>query len=190
MQYRAEIDGLRALAILPVVFFHAGFSFVSGGFLGVDVFFVLSGYLITSIIIAELKDGSFTIVNFYERRARRILPALACSVTVSLLFAAVIFRPPDLKFFSQSLTSVALFSSNIYFFLKTDYFGPAAEKHPLLHTWSLAVEEQFYIIFPILLMILWRYGLKIVTSILVTAIVVSLVFSNWSSESMPTANFF
>ena len=151
MKYRAEIDGLRALAVLPVILFHAGFEWFSGGFVGVDVFFVISGYLITTIIISEMAEGKFSIVNFYERRARRILPALFFVMAACLPFAWVWLTPNDLKDFGQSLVAVSTFSSNILFWLESGYFDRAAELKPLLHTWSLAVEEQYYILFPIFL---------------------------------------
>ena len=160
MKYRAEIDGLRALAVLPVILFHAGFDWFSGGFVGVDVFFVISGYLITTIIINELGEGKFSVVNFYERRARRILPALFFMMLVCLPFAYLWLGPGELKSFGQSLIAVSTFSSNILFWLETGYFDSAAELKPLLHTWSLAVEEQFYILFPLLLMLTWRLGTK------------------------------
>jgi peptidoglycan/LPS O-acetylase OafA/YrhL len=160
MKYRAEIDGLRALAVLPVILFHAGFEWFSGGFVGVDVFFVISGYLITTIIISEMAEDKFSIVNFYERRARRILPALFFVMAVCLPFAWLWLAPNDLKDFGQSLVAVSTFSSNILFWLESGYFDTAAELKPLLHTWSLAVEEQYYILFPIFLMLTWRLGIK------------------------------
>ena len=153
MKYRAEIDGLRALAVLPVIFFHAGFEFFGGGFVGVDVFFVISGYLITGIILSEINNGQFSIINFYERRARRILPALFFVMASCLPFAWYWLTPSDLKDFGQSLIAVSTFSSNILFWMESGYFDTAAELKPLLHTWSLAVEEQYYILFPIFLML-------------------------------------
>jgi peptidoglycan/LPS O-acetylase OafA/YrhL len=156
MQYRREIDGLRAFAVVPVVLAHAGFSWMGGGFVGVDVFFVISGYLITGIILSELDAGNFTFAGFYERRARRILPALFCVLTCSIFFALLFMMPDQLGAFSKSLLSVLAFVSNFYFKLLTGYFAPAAEEMPLLHTWSLGVEEQFYLFFPLLAIILWR----------------------------------
>ena len=115
MKYRAEIDGLRALAVLPVILFHAGFEWFSGGFVGVDVFFVISGYLITTIIISEMVEDRFSIIDFYKRRARRILPALFFMMAVCLPFAWLLLIPNELKDFGQSLVSVSIFSSNILF---------------------------------------------------------------------------
>ena len=144
MIYRREVDGLRALAVVPVILFHAGFHTFSGGFVGVDVFFVISGYLITTIIIAELEQGRFSIANFYERRARRILPALFVVMFACLPFAWLWLIPRDLKSFAHSLIAVSAFASNVLFWQTSGYFESAAELKPLLHTWSLAVEEQYH----------------------------------------------
>lgn len=156
MDYRREIDGLRALAVLPVILFHAGFESFSGGFVGVDVFFVISGYLITTIILAELEQGKFSIVNFYERRARRILPALFVVMLFCIPFAWFLLLPQDLLSFSKTLVSTSAFISNIFFWSERGYFGTATELKPLIHTWSLAIEEQYYLLFPLLLMIFFR----------------------------------
>lgn len=156
MEYRREIDGLRALAVLPVILFHAGFETFSGGFVGVDVFFVISGYLITTIILAELEQGKFSIVNFYERRARRILPALFLVMLVCIPFAWLLLFPQDLLSFSKSLVSVSVFLSNVFFWSERGYFGEATDLKPLIHTWSLSVEEQYYLFFPLLLMFFRR----------------------------------
>ena len=190
MNYRPEIDGLRALAVLPVILFHAGFETFSGGFVGVDVFFVISGYLITTIILAELEQGKFSIVNFYERRARRILPALFFVMLVCIPFAWFCLLPRDMKDFSQSLVAVSVFASNILFWRESGYFDTAAELKPLLHTWSLAVEEQYYILFPLFLMLFWRL---VKSSILVTmglVFVASLLAAQWAAYAKPTAAFY
>ncbi len=141
MRYRSEIDGLRAVAVIPVILFHAGFETFSGGFVGVDVFFIISGYLITSIILPEMDKGSFSILAFYERRARRILPALFLVMLVCIPFAWMWLMLNDMKDFAQSLVAVSIFSSNILFWQESGYFDTAAELKPLLHTWSMAVEE-------------------------------------------------
>ncbi len=156
MNYRPEIDGLRAIAVLPVILFHAGLELFSGGFVGVDVFFVISGYLITKIILTDLEQDRFSIVNFYERRARRILPALFFVIFSCLPFAYFALSPGALVDFGQSLVAVPTFSSNYLFWSERGYFGGAAELKPLIHTWSLAVEEQFYLLFPPLLMLFWH----------------------------------
>ena len=190
MKYRAEIDGLRALAVLPVILFHAGFEWFSGGFVGVDVFFVISGYLITTIIISEMGEGKFSIVNFYERRARRILPALFFVMAACLPFAWLWLTPNDLKDFGQSLIAVSTFSSNILFWLESGYFDTAAELKPLLHTWSLAVEEQYYILFPIFLMLTWRLGIKWILILLFLIFLISLGVAQWGAYNSPTAAFY
>ena len=190
MQYRAEIDGLRALAVLPVILFHAGFEWFSGGYVGVDVFFVISGYLITTIIISEMAKDKFSIVNFYERRARRILPALFFVMAVCIPFAWLWLTPNDLKDFGQSLVAVSTFSSNILFWQESGYFNTAAELKPLLHTWSLAVEEQYYILFPIFLMLTWRLGIKWILILLSTVFFISLGIAQWGAYNYPSANFF
>ncbi len=190
MKYRAEIDGLRALAVLPVILFHAGFELFGGGFVGVDVFFVISGYLITSIIISEMGRDNFSLINFYERRARRILPALFFVMLVSIPFAWFWLTPGDLKDFGQSLIAVATFSSNILFWIESGYFATASELKPLLHTWSLAVEEQYYILFPLFLMIFWNLPKKYLLLLLALIFLLSLSLAQWFAFSRPSANFY
>ncbi|WP_306121161.1 acyltransferase family protein [Roseovarius sp. MMSF_3359] len=190
MKYRAEIDGLRAVAVLPVIFFHAGFAPFAGGFVGVDVFFVISGYLITSLIAEELKTGSFSLAGFYDRRARRILPALFFVVLCCIPVAWFILLPKDLTEFLHSVMAVGMFASNILFWLQSGYFDTAAELKPLLHTWSLAVEEQFYIIFPLLLMALWRFGLRPLIAVLAVLFFISLSLAEWGALAYPSATFF
>ena len=190
MHYRREIDGLRAVAVLPVILFHAGFPWFSGGFVGVDVFFVISGYLITTILLKELSEGEFSIVKFYERRARRILPALFFVVLCCIPFAWAWLLTQDLKNFSQALVAISLFSSNALFWIKSGYFEPEADENPLLHTWSLAVEEQFYIFFPILLLSLWRFGNRRLLNIIIILSCLSLVLAEYGWRNYPSANFF
>ena len=190
MKYRAEIDGLRALAVVPVIFFHAGFELFSGGFVGVDVFFVISGYLITTILIEDLENQRFSLVNFYERRARRILPALFFVMFVCIPFAWMWMLPSQMKDFSQSLVAVSLFASNVLFWRESGYFDAAAEEKPLLHTWSLAVEEQYYVLFPIFLFLAWRYGKKRVFWMIVAMASISLLLSEWGWRNKATANFY
>ena len=190
MNYRAEIDGLRALAVIPVILFHAGFEWFSGGYVGVDVFFVISGYLITTIIISEINNETFSIINFYERRARRILPALFFVILACLPFAWLWLIPSDFKDFGQSLVAVSTFTSNIFFWFESGYFDRAAEVKPLLHTWSLAVEEQYYLLFPILLVLLWRLGVKWILFLLVIIFVASLSLAQWGATNQPVATFY
>ena len=190
MKYRAEIDGLRALAVLPVIFFHAGFKQFSGGFVGVDIFLVISGYLIATILISEMAAGKFSLINFYERRARRILPALFFVILACIPFAWHWLTPSDLKDFEQSLVAVSTFSSNILFWQESGYFDTSAELKPLLHTWSLAVEEQYYILFPIFLLLSWRLGVGRVLILLFITFVLSLGVSHWAAFNTPSANFY
>ena len=154
LNYRPDIDGLRAIAVLSVVFYHAGLGF-PGGYVGVDVFFVISGYLITALILKDLERGSFSMANFWERRIRRIFPALAAMVAVTCVAGWFLLLPEDLAKLGASVIAQSLLVSNFYFWRTTNYFGGANEEKPLLHTWSLAVEEQFYLIFPIALMAFW-----------------------------------
>lgn len=190
MKYRKEIDGLRALAVLPVILFHAGFTTFSGGFVGVDIFFVISGYLITTIIVDEMEKGSFSLLNFYERRARRILPALLFVMLCTLPFAWFWMLPQDLKMFSESIVAVLLFVSNVLFYLTSGYFDTASELKPLLHTWSLAVEEQYYVLFPIFLMLTWKLGKKWIISLLLLVAIVSVFAAQWGSKNHPDFTFF
>jgi len=188
--YRADIDGLRAIAILPVLLFHAKFQLFGGGFVGVDVFFVISGYLISSLIVSELETTGFSIIRFYERRIRRILPALFTVVIFSSIISYWLFTPADLKDFGQSAVAATLFSSNILFWLNSGYFDAPAEQVPLLHTWSLAVEEQFYIVFPVLLVLIFRIARGRWSAFTVPIAVVSLAISIWTTRSNPSAAFY
>lgn len=156
LSYRPEIDGLRAIAVLSVIFYHAGFSFLPRGFLGVDIFFVISGYLITAILLNDLASQTFSLIQFYERRARRILPALTLVLLVTTVFAWFWLLPHELKRFGDSLFSTSLFHSNLYFAKESGYFAPNSQELPLLHTWSLAVEEQFYFVFPLVLWLAYK----------------------------------
>lgn len=190
MIYRREIDGLRTLAVVPVILFHAGLTVFSGGYVGVDVFFVISGYLITSILISELEQGNFSIARFYERRARRILPALFFVMLCCIPFAWMWMLPSELKDFSESIAAVVLFASNILFWREEGYFAPAAELKPLLHTWSLAVEEQYYLLFPVFLLLAWRFGRKRVFWSICVIAAISLAASEWGWRNEPSANFY
>ena len=190
LRYRSEIDGLRALAVVSVILFHAGFSSFSGGFVGVDVFFVISGYLITTIIVEDIENKKFSIVNFYERRARRILPALFFVMLCCIPFSFAWMLQNQIRDFSQSLVAVSLFASNILFWRESGYFAAAADEKPLLHTWSLAVEEQYYVLFPIFLFLTWRFGRRSVFWMIVVFAAISLALSEWGWRNMPTANFY
>ncbi len=188
--YRPEIDGLRTLAVLPVILFHAGFSAFSGGFVGVDVFFVISGYLITSIIIAELQAGKFSVITFYERRARRIMPSLFVVMFTCLPLAWLWLNPLEFKFFAKSLVAVPTFSSNILFWRESGYFDVTSELKPLLHTWTLAVEEQYYLLFPLLLMACWRLGRARLLGLLAVLAIASLTLAEHGATRQSSAVFY
>jgi peptidoglycan/LPS O-acetylase OafA/YrhL len=188
MQYRREIDGLRAIAVIPVILFHAGFQTFGGGFIGVDVFFVISGYLITSIILAERAAGTFSLAKFWERRARRILPALYAVILFCIPTAWLLMLPDDLENFGQSMVATTLFSNNVLLWLTSGYFGLANEFKPLLHTWSLGVEEQFYLLFPLILLLSWRLGPRWPVSVATTLLFASLAAAQWAPD--PIAKFF
>lgn len=190
LRYRPEVDGLRALAVVPVILFHAGFDTFRGGFVGVDIFFVISGYLITTILLSEKMSDRFTLVGFYERRARRILPALFFVILACIPFAWLRMTPDEVNELSKSIVGVALFSSNIFFWLSSGYFDTIAEEKLLLHTWSLGVEEQYYLFFPLLLMATWRFGQKRQIALLAALAAVSLLMCEWGSRNTPSANFY
>lgn len=180
MKYRSEIDGLRALAVIPVILFHAGFAGFSGGFVGVDVFFVISGYLITTILIEDIKNDRFSLLNFYERRARRILPALFLVMLACIPFAWFWMLPDPLENFGQSIVATTLFANNILLLITSGYWDLASEFKPLLHTWSLGVEEQYYLFFPLFLLLVWRIGRSRAFWVILAIAILSFALSEWS----------
>ena len=190
MEHRREIDGLRAIAVLPVVLYHAGLPGFDGGYIGVDVFFVISGFLITSIILNDMAAGRFSLVQFYERRARRILPALFFVSLACVPFAWMLFLPDSMAALGRSLLAVAFFVSNFLFWSEDNYFGANAEEKPLLHTWSLAVEEQYYLFFPLLVMLLLPWGKKWLTAALLVGFMGSLAITEIGWRKIPEANYF
>lgn len=157
-RHRKEVDGLRSIAVLVVILYHANFAFFSGGYIGVDVFFVISGYLISSIIYKEILNNDFKFLSFYERRIRRIFPMMFTILIVTIPIAFIFYSPQELRNYFQSVLSTVTYSSNIYFWKKTGYFSQAIDSLPLIHTWSLAVEEQYYIVFPIIFVIAAKIG--------------------------------
>ena len=197
INYRPEIDGLRCLAVIAVVFYHAQITFneniiFTGGFIGVDIFFVISGYLISTIILKELLEtDNFSFCYFYERRVRRILPALLFIILCSLPFAWIFLYPIELENFSKSILYTLGFSSNFYFhFSGLEYGSPESLLKPFLHTWSLSVEEQYYLIFPIILLGIFRYFRKYLVLLLITSLLVSLFFADWGSRNFPSSTFY
>jgi peptidoglycan/LPS O-acetylase OafA/YrhL len=190
IHYRPDIDGLRAIAVAPVVLFHFGVRPFSGGYVGVDVFFVISGYLITSLIHGEMQDGRFSIVNFYERRVRRIFPALFAMLAVTAIAALVALFPNALITFGKSLLATAGFVSNFQFWSEAGYFDAAASEKPLLHTWSLAVEEQFYLLFPGLLLLLRGASRKRLLTVLGGILLASLALNIWGVRHAPVSTFY
>ncbi len=176
--------------MLPVILFHGGFPFVTGGYVGVDVFFVISGYLITRLIREEMGDGRWSLARFYERRARRILPPLFLVVLACIPLAWLLMLPDDLANFARSISAVSVFASNVLFWLQTGYFDRAGEFKPLLHTWSLAVEEQFYLLFPLLLLLLRQASRRLLLAVLAGLLVVSLGTAQWWAWQAPAAGFY
>src|SRR5215813_5654671 len=189
-RYRADIDGLRAVAVLLVFAYHLGTARVKGGFVGVDVFFVISGYLIGSIILGEIDDGRFSLVKFYERRVRRILPALFVTLAVCAILAYKLFLPAELSEFAKSFLAATFSSANIFFYQQSGYFEGAASMKPLLHTWSLAVEEQFYIFLPLFLLSLRRLSRSRRQIAVLAVAVVSFAASAWGAFHSPEATFY
>lgn len=189
--YRADIDGLRAVAILSVVFFHVDPNLLPGGFTGVDIFFVISGYLITRIIVGELGNDSFTFFNFWMRRARRILPALLFMIGTVTIISFFLLMPSDLKSYGGLLFHSILFAANIYLTKEKGYFAAEDQNNPLLHVWSLSVEEQYYLVWPVLLVLAARkLPLRWRIAVFGILIGVSLGFSEWASHHDPKQAFF
>jgi peptidoglycan/LPS O-acetylase OafA/YrhL len=188
LAYRPDIDGLRGLAVLLVVAYHAFPDFRTGGFVGVDVFFVISGYLITQIVLGSLQTRTFSLAEFYRRRVRRIVPALLAVMTTCCIVAWFLLLPGELQWFGRSLAWCASFLANIFFARAGGYFLRAAESFPLLHLWSLGVEEQFYFAWPVLLLVAAKYGVTV--RVLAIVIVTSLAISIWGAWYSPTPYFF
>lgn len=188
--YRRDIDGLRALAILPVLLFHAHVPGFSGGFVGVDIFFVISGYLITAIIAREIDDGRFSLVRFYERRARRILPALLVMMAAVLALSAWLYLPEDFAAVPRSALMTLGFLANVWFFANTGYFAGGAETMPLLHCWSLAVEEQFYVGFPLLLWLIARFAPRRRVMVVAGVALLSFALAVWKQADTDGMAFY
>ena len=191
-KYRPDIDGLRAIAVLAVLFFHAGFAWLRSGFVGVDIFYVISGYLITSLLVDDLERGKFSLVLFYERRMRRIFPALFTVLLFCVAAAAVLLDPQEMIGFGKSLLTATFFVSNFYFWHSAQpagYFDDSNVK-PLLHTWSLSVEEQFYLLFPLTLFLLFRWARNRVGIWLLALTAVSFALNIWMTAQRPVMAFY
>lgn len=189
--HRLDIDGLRAIAVGAVVLFHAGFQSFGGGFAGVDIFFVISGYLITQVIVSDIRAEKFSILKFYERRVRRILPALFFVIFFCFVAASVILLPPDFKDFSKTTIAAIFSTSNIIFWKDSyHYFAAPSAFDPLLHTWSLSVEEQFYIFYPLALYFMTRHLRKMLPLALIALFLASLGISVWSAAHDPISGFY
>jgi peptidoglycan/LPS O-acetylase OafA/YrhL len=190
MKYRSDIDGLRSIAILPVVAYHAGITAVPGGFVGVDVFFVISGYLICRLINDEIRNGSFSIAGFYKRRVMRLFPALFAMLLATSVLAYIYLLPIELKEFSDSMIAAVTYVSNIFFSLTTGYFDAPAETKPLLHTWSLSVEEQFYIVTPLFMLACYRFCPKRLNALIAAGALLSFAAACLAYTRNPTFAFF
>lgn len=190
MTYRPDIDGLRMIAVTSVVLYHINSSWVPGGFAGVDVFFVISGYLITSLLQRDIAAGRFSLVGFYERRIRRIFPALIAVMAATFVAGLIIFMPDELRDLGVYIAATAAFCTNILAWLDTDYFAGAVDFKPLLHTWSLAVEEQFYVVIPILLYALHRWTPRATKAVIVALAVISFALSCAWVLIDPSGNYY
>ncbi|MBK9029868.1 MAG: acyltransferase [Myxococcales bacterium] len=190
MRYRADLDGLRAIAVTAVILDHLGVPGVRGGYVGVDVFFVISGYLITSMIAPAARARRFSIVDFYQRRVRRIAPAFFAMTVASSVAAWFLMPPTDLARYGASVTATSTFSSNVLFWRQEGYFDIAAHGKPMLHTWSLAVEEQFYIVYPLLLAALFRWWPRRVGPWLIALTAASLAACVWTTAAAPRLAFY
>ena len=188
ISYRPDIDGLRALAILPVVLFHAFPNLLPGGFIGVDIFFVISGYLITSILLKDIQAGSYSIKTFYARRVRRIFPALSVVLLFCLALGWVVLTAVEYRSLGKHAAGGAGFIANFMFWKEAGYFDAAGDTKPLLHLWSLGIEEQFYIVWPLLLYFFAKRSWNILSLILMVALF-SFGLNVWQAGSNPSAAF-
>ncbi|WP_089536776.1 acyltransferase family protein [Escherichia coli] len=188
--YQPDVDGLRTVAVLLVLLFHVGFSSISGGFVGVDIFFVISGYLITGILVSGMEKGTYKYTTFISSRISRLYPTLLTILIICLIFGFLIFTPNDYKELGISSLYSALSISNFHFMLGAGYFDTSSEVNPLLHTWSLSVEQQFYLIWPLIIFAAMKSGRKLAVSLIVIAGVMSLFASQMMTKINPTQNYF
>jgi len=190
LNYREDIDGLRAIAVLIVVLFHLETPGFGGGYIGVDIFFVISGYLITPIIINQFTKSNYNIIEFYIRRIRRIFPALIIINFSTIFIAGYIYLPREYIELSKSLISSGLFFSNVFFWRQSGYFDNNAFMKPLLHTWSLSIEEQFYLFFPIFLLIIFKLKKNILYNVLILLFIISFLLNIWGIYHFPSASYY
>ena len=191
ISYRPEIDGLRAIAVIPVILFHLGLDWVLGGYIGVDVFFVISGFLITSILIKDYDNGVFSFSNFWLRRIRRILPVLVVVVLVTLIAGQFLLYAPDVYYLGdQGIASLLSYANISQWLTAGNYWGYAAENSPLLHTWSLSVEEQFYLIFPLFIFIALKYFRNWLAPLVLILCLLSAMLFVYGSKHHPDATFY
>ena len=191
LKYRQDIDGIRAISVIAVILFHFDSVYLPGGFLGVDIFFVISGYLITSILIKEFDNKYFHLTNFYNRRIRRIAPVLFLVILITNFISLFFLFPEELLNLFNTNISIIFFFSNFYFWKNTDYFNDIASQSPLLHTWSISVEEQFYIFFPLIfLFFLKQNKKKLLIYFVITIILLSIISASYLSKFSSDANFF
>lgn len=189
--YRPDIDGLRAVAILSVIAFHAGSSLATGGFVGVDVFFVISGYLITALVVTALESDSFSFLRFYDRRLRRIVPALVLVILATVAIGLVVLLPSDLARLGKHAAASSAFVVNLALARETGYFGPASSQLPLLHLWSLSIEEQLYLLHPLILWGAWRSGgMRLLRIVVPALLLLSLATAIWTMKTTPVPAFY
>jgi peptidoglycan/LPS O-acetylase OafA/YrhL len=187
MIYRADIDGIRALAIIPVVIYHFFPTYLTGGFSGVDIFFVISGYLITFIILDEMNNDKFSFLEFYKRRIKRLFPALIITFGIVIIFGYFVLSSDEYKQLSKHLLAGTFFIPNFIYWDESGYFDTISEAKPLLHLWSLGVEEQFYMLWPIVLFILWKYKLKLpiyLGAFMVISLIANIATMNSDSQKI------
>jgi peptidoglycan/LPS O-acetylase OafA/YrhL len=188
-KYRPDVDGLRAVAVILVLLFHGGFGF-HGGFVGVDVFFVISGFLITGLLLKDQQSDDFQLAHFWVRRIRRILPAAMFVLLTTLIAGFFVLLPGDYQSLAESATAQQAMMSNVYFWRNTGYFAGDAELKPLLHTWSLSVEEQFYLFYPFLVVLLYRFARRFMPAAMIVLLLVSFGVSEWQCHANPSAAFY
>ena len=190
MKYRKDIDGLRAIAVISVIAFHSGIEVFSGGFVGVDIFFVISGYLITSIIYKDVKDGIFSFRNFFERRAARLLPALFITLAIVLLFGFILFDGRSFDKLGKEVFFSALGAANIHFANGLNYFVQDMTFNPLTHLWSLGIEKQFYLILPPLIVLFFKFSKKLIVYTIISLIFISFMLSIYSISQSQIKGYF